>query len=72
MNLIAVAAPVSVHAQVSATPNVDVQPLTASNYLGGAAILTVLAAMVAVGLNAAGMTPKSHAHRVGTNHHHAH
>jgi hypothetical protein len=70
MNLIAVAAPVSVHTEVPPTPNVGVQPLTASNYLGGAAILTVLAAMIAVGVSAAGMTPK--ATRTTNRHHHAH
>jgi hypothetical protein len=53
-HFLAVAAP-STHVEVSATPQVAHPELSAGNYLGGAAIFTLLAVMVASGLSAAGI-----------------
>jgi uncharacterized protein HemX len=55
MNLIAVAAPMHQHTEVASTPSTGVAPVTVGNYLGGAAILSVLVVMVAAGLSSAGM-----------------
>ncbi len=52
---LAVVAPIA-HTEVAPAPQTVVAPVSASNYVGGAAILTVLAVMVAAGLSAAGMT----------------
>ncbi len=52
--LIAVAAPV-VHTETGVAPQNHAAPVSAANYLGGAAILTILAVMVVSGLSAAGI-----------------
>ena len=44
------------HTEVAPAPQLTVAPVSASNYVGGAAILTMLAVMIAAGLSAAGMT----------------
>ena len=51
---LAVVAPIA-HTEV-APVQTGVAPVSMSNYVGGAAILTVLAVMVAAGLSAAGIT----------------
>ena len=55
--ILAVAAPVHHYTEVAPTPSTGVEPVTVSNYLGGAAILGLLAVMVAAGLSSAGMMP---------------
>ncbi len=52
---LAVVAPIA-HTEVAPAPQTGVAPVSMSNYVGGAAILTVLAVMVAAGLSAAGIT----------------
>jgi hypothetical protein len=53
-HFLAVAAP-SAHVEVSSTPQAAHSELSVGNYIGGAAILTLLAVMVASGLSAAGI-----------------
>ena len=52
---LAVVAPIA-HTEVAPAPQAGVAPVSMSNYVGGAAILTVLVVMVAAGLSAAGIT----------------
>jgi len=59
MTLFAVAAPIHHHTEITPTPLTRVAPMTVSNYVGGAAILTLLAVMVATGFSAAGMQFKA-------------
>ena len=56
--ILAVAAPVHHYTEVAPTPSTGVAPITVANYLGGAAILGMLAVMVAAGLSSAGMLSK--------------
>ncbi len=58
MALIAVAAPIHQFTEVAPTSQ-SVAPVTGSSQLGGAAILSVLAVMIVVGLSSAGMLPKA-------------
>ncbi len=46
------------HTEVAPSASTGVAPVTVSNYLGGALILTLLAVMVATGLAAARMEPR--------------
>ncbi len=55
--ILAVAAPVHHYTEVAPTSSTGVEPVTVANYLGGAAILGLLAVMVAAGLSSAGMMP---------------
>jgi len=52
---LAVVAPIA-HTEVAPAAQIVVAPASVSNYVGGAAILTVLAVMVAAGLSTAGIT----------------
>ena len=45
--------------EIATTPSTGVAPVTVSNYLGGATILTLLVVMVATGFSAAGMRSKA-------------
>ena len=58
MALIAVAAPIHQSTEVAPISH-SVAPVTGANQLGGAAILSVLAVMIVVGLSSAGMLPKA-------------
>ena len=69
MSFIAVAAPTHQFTEVASTPAQSVSPVTLSNQLGGAAILSVLAVMIVVGLSSAGMLPKATKRASATNLH---
>jgi len=51
---LAVAAPI-VHTEINVTPQAPTTPVSTGNYVGGAAIVVILAVMLVAGLSAAGI-----------------